>query len=71
MQKETNEKIITLKYRDLLINFHDYYRIGEFHKFSPVRGFTSKKKWNHFQKEEEALSKIITNIYSFIDHLIT
>jgi len=70
VQKETNEDIITVEDKDLLIGFRDHYRTGEFHKFSPVRGFTSKHKWNHFQEETKVLSKFISNIRIYFGRLI-
>lgn len=38
------------------------YRTAEFHKYSKVRGFLSKERWNHFQDEERVLEGILKRI---------
>lgn len=41
--------------------FKDY-RTSELHHCSAIRGFISKSRWNHFQKEERILDKILERI---------
>ena len=53
------EKIITEEEHQTLIEFRNHYRTSELHKYSSVRAFLSKDKWNHFQKEECVLRDII------------
>lgn len=45
-----------------LMNFKDVYRTGELHKFSPVRQFLSKEKWDHFQAEQEILESALQKL---------
>ena len=65
IQNETNQEIISTQDKCILLNFRDKYRTGELHKFSPVRGFTSKKEWNHFEEEMKVLGTLFSNICKF------
>jgi hypothetical protein len=49
----------------ILLNFKKKYRTAELHKYSAVRAFTSKDKWDHFQDEEKIIRDIITDLTSF------
>ena len=50
----------------ILLDFKDKYRTAELHKFSAVRAFTAKEKWDHFQVESEILQNIISDLTSFL-----
>ena len=38
------------------------YRTSEMHKYSQVRGFLSREKWNHFQQEKDNINNILKRI---------
>lgn len=42
-----------------MINKLKEYRTAEFHKYSKVRGFLSKEKWDHFQEEEKTIEELL------------
>lgn len=48
--------------KQMIVDFKSFYRTAEFHKNSKVRGFLSKNKWDHFQKEEEIIEKLLYRI---------
>ena len=50
---------------EVLIRFRDKYRTAELHKYSAVRAFTSKDKWDHFQVEENIIKEVISDLTSF------
>lgn len=58
------DKIIMPGEQQKLLKFKDNYRTAELHKFSKVRSFISKDKWDHFQEEEEILVSALDRLYS-------
>jgi hypothetical protein len=64
VQLHTNEKIICPSDAILINAFKNEFRTAEMHKFSMVRSFTAKEQWNHLQLEEQAISRILANLYS-------
>lgn len=64
IEAKTTETVITKDEAALLLAFKEQYRTAEFHKFSTVRGFLSKDRWNHFEAEKNALAKIMERLYA-------
>ena len=64
----TGQEIVTDANEILLREFREQYRTAELHKFSAVRAFTARGEWNHFQREENAIREIITNLSNHILH---
>jgi hypothetical protein len=58
------EEILLPSEQQKLLCFKDNYRTAELHKFSKVRSFISKDKWDHFQEEEEILANALGRLYS-------
>lgn len=58
------EEILLPSEQQRLLDFKDNYRTAELHKFSKVRSFISKDKWDHFQDEEEILANALGRLYS-------
>jgi hypothetical protein len=58
------EEILSLSEQQKLLDFKNNYRTAELHKFSKVRSFISKDKWDHFQEEEEILTNALSRLYS-------
>ena len=54
---------------NILLDFKEKYRAAELHRFSTVRAFTSKEKWNHFQTEEKLVKDILTEITLYFKSL--
>ncbi len=50
-----------------LLAFKKKYRTAELHKFSAVRAFTAKEKWDHFQTETNIVRNIILDLTSFFE----
>lgn len=48
-----------------LLEFKERYRTAELHKYSSVRAYTAKKKWNHFELESKIVREIIENLTTF------
>ncbi len=48
-----------------LLNFEKKYRTAELHKYSAVRAFTSKDKWDHFDDEEQIIRDMIADLTLF------
>jgi len=57
------KNIITKEEHDKLNIFKESYRTSELHKYSAIRGFLSKEKWDHFQDEEKILEKILERFF--------
>jgi len=48
----------------ILLAFKEKYRTAELHKFSAVRAFTAKEKWDHFETEIDIIKGIILDLTS-------
>lgn len=58
------EEILLSSEQQRLLDFKDNYCTAELHKFSKVRSFISKDKWDHFQDDEEILANALGRLYS-------
>ena len=54
---------------NILLDVKEKYRAAELHRFSTVRAFTSKEKWNHFQTEKKLVKDILTEITHYFKSL--
>jgi hypothetical protein len=61
----TAQAIVTDTDAALLLSFNERYRTAELHKYSAVRGLTGKGEWTHLQEEEQAVIRLLSNIYSY------
>ena len=59
---EKFDDLLTDKEMKLLCDFKSEYRTAEFHKFSKLRSFTAKDKWNHFQDESNSIKDILLRL---------
>ena len=63
VQAETCQAVLSDEDSGLLLTFKEQFRTAELHKFSMVRGFTGKDKWNHLQVEEQAAGRVLKQLY--------
>lgn len=63
VQATTGEAVVTQKDAALLRDFKAQYRTAELHKFSMVRALTGKPQWNHLQDEEQAVARVLQQLF--------